>query len=271
MSSAAVPKPVPKPVPQPVPNSSSKPVPRSEFWSTHFTGLAVDNERSDKKLDFSNERVMIQNFAFILESLGDLVGKRVVDCACGSGTLTRLLHTLGAEVHGFDFVQKTIDEHRSRFPDIHWTCDNLEEWAKGSEEASFDIVIASEVLQYVDFETVAQQLHRTVRPGGRLVITIPNSDCPIVRRAAERFDGRYLGISLADIVGLTQRVFSTSSCLWRGVRFREDQTLFPYEASPWCDASLLGQPERANRIQLVVQCPVERNSFRFHGNQHAED
>jgi 2-polyprenyl-3-methyl-5-hydroxy-6-metoxy-1,4-benzoquinol methylase len=166
--------------------------------------------------------------------------------------LTRMLHLLGADVHAFDFVQQRIDEHRARNPEIHWSCMNVEDWASRCDESSFDIVIASEVLQYVDFEAVAAKLHRTVRPGGRLVIVIPNSDCPIIRRTFQRFDGQYVGISLADITTLTHRVFPNSRCLWRGLCFREDQTMFPYEASAWCDPSMLGEPERANRIQLVV-------------------
>ena len=52
----------------------------------------------------------------LLELLGDLPGRRVLDAGCGEGYLARALTTGGAEVTGIDLSTRLIELARARDP-----------------------------------------------------------------------------------------------------------------------------------------------------------
>jgi len=85
----------------------------------------------------------------LLDLLGAVRGKRVLDAGCGEGYLSRMLARSGASVVAVDYAEKMIEIARVRTPaDVavtykHANCENLDLLEAGS----FDIVVSNMVLQ----------------------------------------------------------------------------------------------------------------------------
>jgi 2-polyprenyl-3-methyl-5-hydroxy-6-metoxy-1,4-benzoquinol methylase len=225
----------------------------SSFWKDHFSHQHAEQSQShSQRLDFSNDRVQYQTYAWLLESLGPLRGRSCLDAGCGTGELALAMTALGAEVTAFDIAQPTIDILSARHPTICWRVADLAHLDEADLAPAYDLVVASEVLQYVDAANGIASLWTKVRPGGRLAAVIPNADCPIVQHARSRFEGRYNGIALNTLVSTLKKLPEANVLRWRAVSFLDDQTLFPYGLGAWHrDADVALQPP-PNRLQFVA-------------------
>jgi SAM-dependent methyltransferase len=132
----------------------------------------------------------IRVFLAGLKRVCELRGQRLLDIGCGDGTFTIPLGEGFEEVHGVD-VQPHYIEHfklrvlgnpkfKPQFTNagrMHFPCQY------------FDAIISIETLEHVDdLEAVAAECARVLRPGGQLVITVPNRWFPI-----EGHGGRVFG------------------------------------------------------------------------------
>ena len=214
---------------------------RSEFWTSYFGQLAEAEDTNTKQLDFSNHALVVQNYAYVLESIGSLASKRVLDAGFGTGELSRILDLLGAKVSAIDVVATRIPSLRETAPSIAWWQGDLGEWTLPRNAEPFDIVVAAESLQYVEFNDAVNRLLSAVAPGGRLIVLIPNADCPIIERTSERFENQFTGVSLqelpkrlTDILKLRAE-FDTRTWRvdYRGIHFQADQAVVPYRSGQW--------------------------------------
>jgi SAM-dependent methyltransferase len=98
--------------------------------------------------------------------------KRVLDLGCRSGALTR--HLLeGNEVVGLDVDQAALAKAEAL--GIQPVAANVEE-PLPFEDASFDAVVAGELLEHLRFpDAVVAEIRRVLRPGGVLVGSVPNA------------------------------------------------------------------------------------------------
>lgn len=107
---------------------------------------------------------------------------RLLDVGCGAGQLVAALSPQFDEMHGVDIsrnrillAQRAVPEH---LPDLAERC--TFRVARADEplpydEAMFDVVIASAVLEHVvDLFQAVDELARVCRPGGCVVVTVPN-------------------------------------------------------------------------------------------------
>jgi SAM-dependent methyltransferase len=99
-------------------------------------------------------------------------GKRVLDLGCRSGALTR--HFLdGNDVVGLDVDRVALAKAAEL--GIEPVAANVEE-PLPFEDASFDVVVAGELFEHLQFpEALAAEAHRVLRPGGVLVGSVPNA------------------------------------------------------------------------------------------------
>lgn len=115
----------------------------------------------------------LKRLHFIEETVAALRPRRILDVGCGSGTqLTRPLAAAFPEIEilAVDDDARSIEWARRQSPPA-----NLRFDVPSAIEGSFDLVIASEVLEHVpEPDRFLADLRRRVEPGGRVVITVPN-------------------------------------------------------------------------------------------------
>jgi SAM-dependent methyltransferase len=99
-------------------------------------------------------------------------GKRVLDLGCRSGALTRHF-LLGNEVVGVDVDRaalRTVEQLG-----IEPVAANVED-PLPFPDASFDVVVAGELLEHLRFpDAVVAEIQRVLRPGGAIVGSVPNA------------------------------------------------------------------------------------------------
>lgn len=133
---------------------------------------------TDQWNDFLLRRVdpyAMTKYRILLDWMGDVRGKTVLIAGCGSGELCALFALRGAIVEAFDLEQRNLDlahETAARFDAGFDTfvasIDDVD------ESKSSDIVVATDVIEHiVDDRAAVEKLKRLVKPGGRLVLTIP--------------------------------------------------------------------------------------------------
>lgn len=109
----------------------------------------------------------------LLDLAGDVAGRRILDAGCGAGSTAAALIERGAVITGFDGSPRMIDLARANLgadADLH-VADLSRALPFGDD--SFDDAIASLVLHYLeDWTAPLAELHRVVRSGGRLLVTV---------------------------------------------------------------------------------------------------
>jgi SAM-dependent methyltransferase len=117
------------------------------------------------------------DFVFVPERIPILVaaigrGKRVLDLGCRSGALTR--HFVeGNTVVGLDVDPSALEKAAAL--GIEPVQANVEE-PLPFEDASFDAVVAGELLEHLLFpDALVAEIHRVLRPHGVLVGSVPNA------------------------------------------------------------------------------------------------
>jgi SAM-dependent methyltransferase len=101
-------------------------------------------------------------------------GDRALDLGCGAGSFTAILATAGASVVGVEVAEAALARARAEHPELDFRLAPFD-GPLPFDEAEFDLVWASEVLEHVaDTERWLREVARVLAPGGRLLVTTPN-------------------------------------------------------------------------------------------------
>jgi len=139
--------------------------------------------------------------AQVLDLLGDVVGKDVLDAGCGQGYLSRMLAARGARVTGIDLSPRLIAKARERDVDgrIDYRLGDLSR-PLPELEGHFDLVASFLALNDVqDYRGFASTLASLASPGARIVLGFNNPYSSVVREHvtdyfAEGAMGTYFGM-----------------------------------------------------------------------------
>jgi SAM-dependent methyltransferase len=114
-----------------------------------------------------------------------LAGCRLLDVGCGTGWFSRLAKDRGAEVVSLDIGVQLLKK-------VGEKCDTRRVAADACSlcfpDAVFDVVLATESIEHtLDPKLALAELLRVLRPGGSLVVTVPNRVWHFSARIADRF------------------------------------------------------------------------------------
>ena len=116
-----------------------------------------------------------------------LEGCRVLDVGCGVGMYTHAFLRYTSAVYGIELEFPRVREARARARSVVQGVGETLPFA----DATFDVVFSHEVLEHVrDDRRSAQELVRVTRPGGRVVIFVPNR-CYLFETHGIYWRGRY--------------------------------------------------------------------------------
>ncbi len=152
----------------------------------------------------------------VLQEIGDAAGLHVLDLGCGDAAIGRTLLAAGcANYHGLDASTRMVDAARAMLRGTPGTveCGEIERYRA---DASFDLVISRLALHYVeDVAPVLGAVHACLRPGGRLVITVPH---PVITShdPRERTDQPRAGWEVDDyfLAGARHQVWLGAPSVW---------------------------------------------------------
>lgn len=117
----------------------------------------------------------------LVESAGVSLDGRVLDFGCGPGYLLEKLAAKGVDCHGIEFSPESVERARARLR-AQGSAGSVELAADiptHLPESSFDIVFFLETLEHLladEREPTVAELARVVRPGGALILTVPNQE-----------------------------------------------------------------------------------------------
>lgn len=149
----------------------------------------MTEERKDKPIALEAYEALAERYAALVDTkaenayverpatlslLPDLEGKRVFDAGCGPGVYAELLIERGAQVVGVDASPKMIELAKQRVGDrADFRVWDLRDRLDFQEDASFDVVLASLVVDYIeDWETLFREFARILQDGGAFVFSV---------------------------------------------------------------------------------------------------
>ena len=109
----------------------------------------------------------------VLEALGDVSGSTVLDVGCGSGLYAAELVRRGARVIGFDGSARLIEHARQRLDgSVDLRVHDLIEPLGWLDDAVIDKALMALVIHHLeDPVPTLREIHRVLRPGGRLLVS----------------------------------------------------------------------------------------------------
>ncbi|WP_291810517.1 class I SAM-dependent methyltransferase [Cellulomonas sp.] len=167
-------------------------------------------------------RVRNSSHTLIVEMVGE--GRIVLDVGCASGYLGAALQERGCEVSGVEIDQQDASEARKVLGRVEVVDLETTPLDEVFEPGSFDDVIFGDVLEHLrDPAAALRSAERLLRPGGSVVVSVPNVAHGSVRLALLEGRWEYLDTGLLDRTHVT---FFTYDSLMRtlhdaGLRVRE--------------------------------------------------
>ena len=113
----------------------------------------------------------------------------VLDLGCGEGHLAGLIAETGLTVTGIDKNKDKIQTAKMLYPGVTFLAGDLRSAHLPKE--SFDTALLTEVLEHLPEDAAREAVEtamRFLRPGGRLVVSVPNEDCVPHRNHLQEFD-----------------------------------------------------------------------------------
>ena len=119
-------------------------------------------------------------------------GERVLDVGCGPGNAAAVAVERGASVLGFDLSAEMVAVARERVPGEAAEFEVADAESFVVAPSSYDVVVCGFVIMFVEDKAGALvRMRDALRPGGRLVLSVPDADLPTPRESKTRWMQRF--------------------------------------------------------------------------------
>ena len=109
--------------------------------------------------------------SWMLDALGDVSGKKVIDIGCGEGRFCRILSERGAVMTGVDLTKALIERARELGSDKETYLVGDAENLEGVRDDTLDLAVSYIVLvSLLYYRQSIREAYRILRPGGRFVV-----------------------------------------------------------------------------------------------------
>lgn len=148
-----------------------------DTWSREANNYRAE---ADKSPDY------LAHFQTVEEVLGDVRGKKIVDVGSGTGITSGYLASRKAKVHLVDISQTALDFAAKYFKQrkLSVVIHKMDAFKMTFPANSFDVAWNGGVIEHFNDEDKIKMLRamwKIVRPGGKLLITVPNArDLPFM-------------------------------------------------------------------------------------------
>jgi ubiquinone/menaquinone biosynthesis C-methylase UbiE len=129
-------------------------------------------------------------FRFMMERIGSVKGKKVLDYGCGSGWLGVYLAKQGARVEGFDISGKLVElaSLRAEANGVSNACEFRKMVAEALEHPDeyFDLVVGISILHHVELGRATYHLQRVMKNGALAIFIEPLGENTLLNWARDR-------------------------------------------------------------------------------------
>jgi 2-polyprenyl-3-methyl-5-hydroxy-6-metoxy-1,4-benzoquinol methylase len=207
----------------------------------------------------------------ILDIVGDVRGKRVLDLGTGTGFLAVLLALHGARVVGVDVAEGQLEvaSRRAMRSGVRQAVSFLQMTGESLNfrDDAFDAVVGSFVLHHVDLEACSREIYRVLTPAGKAVFIETSARNKLLMLCRSHLLGR-LGIpkhGSPDEHPLTREDERCLAEVFRGrVRWHYPETIFLRMAAAYIGAlrhwPVMGALRRMD-LALCLCPPFRRLSY----------
>lgn len=147
---------------------------------------------------------------YTLECIPRTGNLKILDMGCGTGMNSKVMTDLGHSVVGVDISEQAIKKYNLR--GFVGYVMSIESKLNFSDE-EFDLVFCSEIIEHlVNPDNLVSEAFRILRPGGKLIISTPNSAFWVYRIAG------VLGKTVSELQHLKHIQFFSQKSLRRMIR-----------------------------------------------------
>jgi len=154
----------------------------ADSWSD-FVGTGKD----------SGKKIIVPGIVSLLPEKKE-TSEMALDVCCGEGYYARMLHEIGYKVSGVDISEKMIEVARGKSPGIEYHCSDAADMPFLTSDF-FDLTVCSMgLIDTPDLGGTLKEIHRVMKPGGCLIVSIihPCFDRPRTGAWVKDSEGRKL-------------------------------------------------------------------------------
>lgn len=158
----------------------------------------IDTEKFYELTSNVGDMALKRRIKTIIEYLDMKPKDRILDCGCGNGFHLMIIHNLGeSKLYGFDLDKKLLIKAKKKIgnPSVKLTYGEI--YQIPYQDASFDKIVLSEVLEHIPDDLMAlREVSRVLKKKGLLIITVPNHNYPFlwdpVNKLLEFFTSKHI-------------------------------------------------------------------------------
>jgi 2-polyprenyl-3-methyl-5-hydroxy-6-metoxy-1,4-benzoquinol methylase len=138
--------------------------------SKKLSNRAKISDYYSNKIEYDPNKTRINN---ILELMGDIKGKKILDLGCGNGKMGKKFKERGARVYGCEISEKITATARQNLDEAFVF--DVEKDDFNLLDKDYDFIVASEIIEHLFLpEEFLLNLKKIISKNCRVIITTPN-------------------------------------------------------------------------------------------------
>lgn len=150
---------------------------RKQIVWKFYDDFADDYDASRYSTD-KQKLIDISAKAVVLDLLGNIEGKSILDCGCGTGRFADIFVRSGANAIGMDISENMLSIAKKKVPGAKFIRGDV--FSLPFKEKEFDIVVCSQVLTHLHkYKEPLLEMRRVMKENGTIIIDIRNILWPL--------------------------------------------------------------------------------------------